>query len=57
MTINAPIAEIGGSTLFDGFFDAKGAGAIINLGGTVAGSANRIVNIATLIGRRSAGPN
>ncbi len=50
VTINAPVADIRGSTLIDGFFDAKGAGATINLGGTVIGSANRIVNIATLAG-------
>ena len=50
VTINAPIADIRGTTLIDGYFDAKGAGAIINLGGTMIGSANRIINIATLAG-------
>ena len=41
------IAEITGNTLFDGIFEAKGPGAIINLGGP---RQNLIVNIATIEG-------
>jgi hypothetical protein len=49
VTINAPIAELGAGVLFDGYFDAHGAGSVINLGGTL-GSSNNIVSIATLEG-------
>jgi hypothetical protein len=41
------IAELTGNTLFDGIFEAKGPGAIINLGGP---RQNLIVNIATIEG-------
>lgn len=41
------IAEMTGNTLFDGIFEAKGDGAIVNLGGPLQ---NLIVNIATVEG-------
>jgi hypothetical protein len=41
------IAEMTGNTLFDGIFEAKGDGAIVNLGGPLQ---NLIVNIATIEG-------
>ncbi|WP_428486799.1 beta strand repeat-containing protein [Rhodopila sp.] len=41
------IAEMSGTLLFDGIFEAKGPGATINLGGTLQ---NLIVNIATMEG-------
>jgi hypothetical protein len=47
VTINAPIAEFGAGTLFDGYFDAHGSGSVINLGGAAA---NQILSIATLEG-------
>jgi hypothetical protein len=41
------IAEMDGNTLFDGIFEAKGPGAIVNLGGAREGL---VVNIATIEG-------
>ncbi|MEA2736984.1 MAG: hypothetical protein QOH05_291, partial [Acetobacteraceae bacterium] len=41
------IAEMTGTTLFDGIFEAKGAGATVNLGGPLE---HLIVNIATIEG-------
>ena len=41
------IAEMSGNTLFDGIFEAKGPGAVINLGGP---RQNLIVNIQTIEG-------
>ena len=41
------IAEMTGTTLFDGIFEAKGPGGVINLGGP---RQNLIVNIQTVEG-------
>jgi plastocyanin len=41
------IAEISGNTLFDGIFEAKGPGAVVNLGGALQGL---VVNIGTIEG-------
>ncbi|MBS0639877.1 MAG: hypothetical protein U1E70_19975 [Acetobacteraceae bacterium] len=41
------IAELNGNTLFDGIFEAQGAGAVVNLGGP---RQNLIVNIQTIEG-------
>ncbi|HYZ24912.1 MAG TPA: hypothetical protein VE690_22440 [Rhodopila sp.] len=41
------IAEMTGNTLFDGIFEAKGTGGVVNLGGP---RQNMIVNIATVEG-------
>jgi hypothetical protein len=56
VTIDAPIAEMAGTTLFDGIFQAKGQNAVVNLGGAaVAGvTPGSIVNIATIQGPSTA---
>ena len=41
------IAELSGNTLFDGIFEAQGAGSVVNLGGP---RQNMIVNIQTIVG-------
>ncbi len=44
---SSSIAEISGNTLFDGIFEAKGPGAVVNLGGSLEGL---VVNIGTIEG-------
>jgi hypothetical protein len=51
VTIDTPIAEMTGNTLFDGIFAAVGPGSVVDLGGAAtAAGPGAIVNIATIEG-------
>ena len=51
VTIDTPIAEMTGNTLFDGIFAAVGPGSVVHLGGAAtAAGPGAIVNIATIEG-------
>ncbi len=51
VTIDTPIAEMTGTTLFDGIFEAKGPGSVMNLGGST-----HTVDIVTMEGPQNNAP-